>query len=67
MNTYKIFVYHEDLPQKPFSKKVVADCIAEAVDKLVRTLDEDVFLCPASDGGIWYYIEPKVEDMNRCD
>jgi len=59
--TYKIFVYHRDWPQKPFSMESVARNITEAVDKLVRALDEDTFLCPANDGGIWYYEKPIVE------
>jgi len=58
--TYKIFVYHRDWPQKPYSMEAVGRNITEAVDKLVRALDEDTFLCPADDGGIWYYVKPEV-------
>ena len=48
MTKFKIFVYHEDWPQKPFD-------ITEAVDKLVRTLDDNVHLCSKDNGDIWYY------------
>lgn len=59
--TYKIFVYQRDYPLKPFTKEVCARNITEAVDKLVRSLDEDTFLCPSdNDGGIWYYVKPTV-------
>lgn len=59
MTKFKIFVYHEDWPQKPFSKPIEAYDITEAVDKLVRTLDDNVHLCSKDNGEIWYYTVDK--------